>query len=142
MRFHICLKSFALAAAIAAAFAACTTAPTTAPTSGVRDDPSRSVAAPAAPPSVADEARAVIKELRNFSVHSFEKDIRAKIPPALDFLAAHEGDVANRQILAEVVDNVVKTSVRAGDLDVALAVPESLLGSTNVSHSWRIDAAD
>ena len=134
--------SFALSAAIAFAFAACSTTPTAAPGVEVRDDPSLTIAAPAAALSVADEARAVIKELRNYSVHSFTADVHAKLPPALAFLDAHKGDVSNRQVLAEVADNVIKTSVRANDLDIALPIAEELLSATNAPYSWRIDAAD
>ncbi len=138
MRFHISLKSFALSAAIALAFAACSTAPT----SGVSDaTPSIATEAPAAPKTVAEEAAAIVKELRNFSVHSFEKDVRAKIPPALEFLAAHAGDVSNKTPIAEVKVNVIKTSVRAKDFDIALPIARDLLAN-DPRPSVKIDAAD
>ena len=97
MRFQsVSPKSFALAAIATLAFAA--------------------LAAPegaAAPKTVAEEAAAVVKDLRNFSVHSYDADVHAKIPPALDFLAAHAGDVSNMTALSEVKSNVIRTSIRA-----------------------------
>ena len=133
--------SFALSAAIAAfAFAACSTAPT----SGVPDaTPSVAAAAPAAPKSVAEEAAAVVKDLRSFSVHSYDDDVHAKIPPALEFLAAHAGDVSNKTALAEVKSNVIRTSIRAKDLDIALPVARELLADGDMRFvGWKIDAAE
>ena len=139
MRFHavsLLPTSFAL---VALAFAACSTAPATAPVVEVRDDPSRT---PAAPKTVAEEAAAVVKDLRNFSVHSYDADVHAKIPPALAFLAAHAGDVSNKTALAEVKSAVLKTSIRAKDLDIALPVARELLAGDDPRLGLKIDAAE
>ena len=130
-------KSFALVALAALAFAACSTAPK--PVVEVRDDPSRT---PAAPKTVAEEAAAVVKDLRNYSVHSFDDDVHAKIPPALAFLADHAGDVSNKTQLAEVKVNVIRTSVRAKDFDIALPVARELLAGDDPRLGWKIEAAD
>ncbi len=129
-------KSFALAALAAMAFAACSTAPTApeaaAPTAAE---------VPAAPKTVAEQAAAVVKELRNYSVHSFDDDVHAKIPPALEFLAAHAGDVSNKTSLTEVKINVIKTSVRSKDFDIAVPIARELLAN-DPRPSVKIDAAD
>ena len=132
-------KSFTIAAIATLAFAACSTAPKTAPVVEVRDDPSRP---PAAPKTVAEEAAAIVKDLRAFNVHSYDADVHAKIPPALDFLAAHAGDVSNKTALAEVKSTVLKTSIRAKDLDIALPVARELLADDTPRLAWRIDAAE
>ena len=97
--------------------------------------------APAAPKTVAEEAAAVVRDLRNFNVHSFDADVHAKIPPALAFLAAHAGDVSNKTALADVKSNVIRTSIRAKDLDIAQPVARELLADDQ-SPSMRIDAAE
>ncbi len=127
----------ALAAIAAFAFAACSTAPTapeaTAPAAAE---------VPAAPKTLAEEAAAVVKDLRTFSVHSYDADVHAKIPPALVFLAAHAGDVSNKTALAEVKSNVIRTSIRAKDLDIAQPVARELLGGDDPRLGFKVDAAE
>ncbi len=127
----------AIAAIAAMAFAACSTAPTapeaTAPAAAE---------VPAAPKTVAEQAAAVVKDLRNYSVHSYDADVHAKIPPALAFLAAHAGDVSNKTALAEVKSTMLKTSARAKDLDIAIPVARELLADGDLRFVWRIDAAE
>ena len=98
--------------------------------------------ATAQPPALKDEARAVINNLRNYSVHSFADDVLKKVPPALEFLAANAGDVSNKAVLAEVKSNVLKTSARAGDFDIAKSVANELLETEGIYGGWRLDAAD
>jgi len=132
-------KSFALAALAALALTACSTAPKTAPAAEVRNTPSHT---PAAPKTVAEEAAALVKNLHNFSVHSYDDDVHAKIQPALDFLAAHAGDAANKTALATVKAAVLKASIRAKDLDIAQPIAREMLADSDLRIAWRIDAAE
>lgn len=98
--------------------------------------------AAAAPKTVAEEARALINDLRNYSVHTYASDVWKKIPPALDFLAAHKGDVSNKVVLSEVKMTVLKTAARARDLDVAQPLARELLETDGIHVAWKIDAAE
>lgn len=95
-----------------------------------------------APKNVAEEARAIIKDLRNYSVHTYADDVLKKVPPALDFLAAHKGDVSNKVVLSEVKMNTLKTSARARNLDIAQPQARELLKTEGIPLSWKIDAAE
>ena len=93
------------------------------------------------PKSLWAETRALIKNLRDYSVHTASSKVREKIPPALEFLKAHEGDTENRKLIAEVEQNVVKTSARAHDYVIAAPVARRLAADKSVPVDWRLDAA-
>ena len=93
------------------------------------------------PKSLWTETRELIKNLRDYSVHTPSEKVRAKIPPALAFLEAHTNETANHKLIAEVEQNVVKTSSRAYDYVIAEAVARRLAADQSVSVDWRLDAA-
>ncbi len=93
------------------------------------------------PKSLWTETREIIKNLRDYSVHTPSEKVRAKIPPALAFLEAHTNETANHKLIAEVELNVVRTSSRAHDYLIADAVARRLAADQSVSVDWRLDAA-
>ena len=93
------------------------------------------------PKSLWTETRELIKNLRDYSVHTPTEKVHAKIPPALEFLEAHTNDTANHKLIAEVELTVVRTSSRAHDYVIADAVARRLAVDKSVSVDWRLDAA-
>ena len=96
---------------------------------------------PAKPRTLAEESRELIGKLRNYSVHSYDDDVLKQVPPALAFIAAHEGNVSNRNVVAEVAYHVIQTAARGRDLELCKPTAEKLLAMEGIPYVWRIEAA-
>ena len=96
---------------------------------------------PAKPRTLAEASRELIGKLRNYSVHSYDDDVLKQVPPALAFIAAHEGSVSNRSVVAEVAYHAIRSAVRGRDLNLCKPTAEKLLVMENIPYAWRIEAA-
>ena len=127
--------------ALAATVGCATRSPETAPPAKAAE--AEAATAPGKPLTLAQEAREIINKLRNYSVHTYDDDVLKQVPPALEFVAQHEGIVSNRDVnvVAEVAYYAIRSATRGRDLDICRPTAERLLALEGAPYSWRIEAA-